>query len=189
MNDVVAVALVSAGSSLIGASVGALTTYKISLRNAETTIAAANAHAEVELSKVAAENQRLQLSTQEKERRNRQATYHQFLDVSILIFQELGAESSFSEFVKTMNDYNHLLSGVLLFAPPSVRDTAYEVNRVYLSVGTALTAEEAEHPEKTEIEQWRDATAPLADDFGAAVQNLVQSMHADVTRGIADDRD
>jgi hypothetical protein len=79
MSDVVAIAIVSAGSSLVGVGIGALTTYKVSLRNAETTIATANAGKEVELAKIKAENHRLQLQHDEEERRNKQATYHRAL--------------------------------------------------------------------------------------------------------------
>lgn len=180
-------ALISAGSSLLGASAGALTTYKVSLSNAETTIATAEAQKEVELAKVEAENERLQNANREEERRNRQSAYHEFIDAFNRLFQNLGVPVSEQEVIKVFDEYNHLLSGVLLFGPPSVREGAYDLNEVYREIPPALGEREEEQPEKPFEDIWIDATLSAKERFGDRCNALVQLMHADVTRGIAED--
>lgn len=135
VNDIVAVALISAGSSLLGASVGALTTYKVSLRNSETTIETAKAQHEVELARIEAENERLREQHNEEERRNRQSTYHQLIDSLFELFQIMGYAASDQEVEKACNRYRYLHAGVVLFAPASVRKGAFEVSEIYARYG------------------------------------------------------
>lgn len=187
MTDVVAVALVSAGSSLLGASVGALTTYKVNLRNMEATIATAKGQHEVELARIEAENQRLKESNREEERRNRQSTYHQHLSALHEIFTLMGFEAPMEMIDKARTDYRTLHAGIVLFAPPSVRDAAYEVGRIQNEIWPAVQKQHEENPGKSASECWRDATAGLQERFGSEIVKLTAVMHADVTRGIADD--
>jgi hypothetical protein len=187
VSDVVAVALISAGSSLIGASVGALTTYKVSLRNTETTIATAEARKEVELAKVEAENERLRSTVREEERRNRQSTYHRFIDAFNRLFQNMGIPASEEEMIEIFAEYNHLLSGVLLFGPPSVRKGTYDLNDVYVEFMSLLAGKEEEQQEMPFDELWAETTVSAREQFGNCGNELVQLMHADVTRGVAED--
>lgn len=187
MNDIVAVALISAGSSILGASVGALTTYKISLRNAETTVATATSQHEVELAKIEAENQRLRQTNQEEERRNRQSNYHQHLVILHELYVLMGFAASTERINDVRNDYRNLHAGVVLFAPSSVKAAAYELGRVYNEIEPALEEQRETHSSKTESECWRDATAGIKDRFGEEIVNLTTQMHADVTRGISED--
>ena len=153
-----------------------LVTWKVSQKSAS-----------VELAKVAAENERLQYGSREEERRNRQSTYHQFLDAATTVYQFLGfpvASERRSEACKT---YAHLLSGVVLFGPQSVRTGAYAINHVYQKIWPALAHEEKENPGKPASDCWGDATAEFKDDFGEAISAVVHLMHADVTSGIARD--
>ena len=138
----------------------------------------------VELAKVNAENERLSQKNQEDERRNRQSTYHQFIDAFSSVFQSLGTETPKDERYESCNNFNHLLSGVLIFGPPSVREGAYDLNEVYNKIWPALAKQESDNPEKPPLECWRDATAPLKDDFSLRGSELIPLMHADVTRGI-----
>ena len=78
MGEVATVAAIAGG--IMTSGITGLVSWKVS-RNATS----------IELVKVAAENHRLQYGHQEEERRNRQSTYHQFLDASTLVFQILGA--------------------------------------------------------------------------------------------------
>jgi len=176
MSDVAAVAAITGGVSVLTSGVTAAVTWAVSKNSTS-----------VELAKVSAENERLQQSNREEERRNRQSAYHQFLDVLTRVFQSFGTETTYADLPKTFDEYNHLLSGVLLFGPPSVREGATKVNRVYEKIWTTLEDQEKEHPEKTVKECWRDATSGLAKDFSKASRELTSLMHADVTRGIADD--
>jgi hypothetical protein len=187
VNEIVAVALISGGASLLGASVGALTTYKVNLRNTEATIATSKSQHEVELARMQAENQRLQESNREEERRNRQSTYHQHLRAVIGIYQLMGLEISVEQVNESREDYTYLHAGVLLFAPSSVRTAASEVSRVYNEVWSAMERQRREDPGKPEPKCWRDATAVIKDEFGDKIVNLIDKMHADVTRGIAQD--
>jgi hypothetical protein len=112
MTDVVAVAMISAGSSLVGATVGAVTTYRISLRNSETAIVTTEAQRDVELAKVQAENARLREQYLEEERRNRQATYHRILTV----IQRLhGIREDSGELADVMQEWRYCRSGVQIF--------------------------------------------------------------------------
>jgi hypothetical protein len=140
----------------------------------------------VDLAKVNAENERLQQGHREEERRNRQSTYHQFLDSLILIYQLLGTEADQAERSEICEGYNHLLAGVLLFGSTSVRDGAHNVNAVYERIWLALRAQRDENPEKSPEDCWQDATADLRDDFSSRTSVLVRLMHEDVTRGITD---
>jgi Sec-independent protein translocase protein TatA len=187
MSDVVAVALISAGSSLLGASVGALTTYKVSLRNAQTTVATATGQHEVEMARIEAENQRLQQNNQEEERRNRQSTYHQYLNTLIGFFQVMDAPASPETVNKMTEEYLHLHAGVVLFAPSSVRKAAYEVAGVYNELRATLQKQRDEHPDKSEPEYWRAASAEHKKKFGEQIVEVTSLMHADVTRGITED--
>ena len=184
MTDVVAVALISAGSSLLGASVGAITTYKVSMRNSETTIATAEAQKGVELAKVEAEMERLKQSNREEERRNRQSTYHQFIEAASTVYQHLGVSTSYSVILEIGTDYRRLMAGVALFAPKPVRNAALSINSTYQRIWPAIRAGEAEEPDAQVDELWRKATEPLKGEFGQGISDVIDLMHADVTRGI-----
>ncbi len=176
MSEVATVAAITGGAAVLTSTFTGLVTWAVSKSSSA-----------VELAKVAAENDRLQQSNREDERRNRQSTYHQFIDTLNLVFQILGAEASEEERHEIFEQYNHLLSGVLLFGPPSVRTAAYALNDVYAQIWPALSEEEESNPEKVYEGCWRDATEPLKTEFGVKGTSLVQLMHADVTRGIAED--
>ena len=187
MSDIVAVALISAGSSLLGASVGALTTYKVSLSNSKTTIETAKGQHEVERARIEAENERLREQHSEEERRNRQSTYHQLIDSLFELFQLMGYAADGKEVDKACNRYRYLHAGVVLFAPASVRQGAFEVSEIYGEIWPAVTKERNEQPEKPDPERWRDATAGIKVKFGEEIVSLTALMHADVTRGVAVD--
>lgn len=129
MTDVVAVALISAGSSLIGASVGALTTYKVSRRNTETTVATADAQKAVELAKIGAENERLRQQHGEEERRNRQATYHRTLTVLQRIY---GLELDSADLSEVQAEWRECRSGVNIFGSRAVSTAIEEVQKVII---------------------------------------------------------
>ena len=149
--------------------------------------AAARHSSSVELAKVKAENQRLMESNREEERRNRQTTYHQFMDEVNRLHQTLGKESPKDRRDEICRQYNHLLSGMMVFSPPAVREGAYRLNEVYLRIWPALAEEAEKHPDKPEDLRWREATATLVDDFTDRGVDLVELMHKDVTRGITSD--
>jgi hypothetical protein len=178
MSEVAAVAAITGGSSVLTSAITALVTWRVSKNSSS-----------VELATVGAENDRLQQSNREEERRNRQSTYHEFLDVLTQLFQSLGVETEYAAVGGVCDNYTHLLAGVLLFGPPSVRDGAHAVNEVYAKIWPALSVVEERDPEKPYPERWRDATAALEDEFNNAVSELISLMHADVTRGIADEQE
>ena len=104
MSDVAAVAAITGAAGVLNSIVTGCTTWTASRHVAR-----------VELAKVNAENRRLKEVNREEERRNRQTTYHQFIDVINLVYQRLGAEISEQEQEEVCGEYNHLLSGVLIF--------------------------------------------------------------------------
>lgn len=119
--------MISAGSSLVGATVGALATYRVSLRNSETAIVTAEAQRDVELSKVEAENARLREQYLEEERRNRQVTYHRILTV----IQRLhGIREDSEELVDVMQEWRYCRSGVQIFGSKNASDALDDVHAV-----------------------------------------------------------
>jgi hypothetical protein len=176
MSEVAIVAAITGASSVLTSGITALVTWRVSQNSSS-----------VDLAKVNAELEQLQRGNREEERRNRQSTYHRFLDILIIVFQLLGKEIDHKEHGEAFDEYNHLLSGVLLFGPPSVGEGAHAVNKVYVKVWAALESEESENPAKSPAEHWQNASATFAGDFASATRELVSLMHSDVTRGIAED--
>jgi len=160
VSDVATVAAITGGTSVMTSAITAAVTWVVSKNSAS-----------VELAKVEAENGRL------------------LIDVVVDFFQAVGVRRTEDEINALRARYKHLMSGVVLFGPRPVRDGAYALNRVANRVWPALANERAENPQKPFPEQWRDATADLESDLGDAIVELTDLMHADVTRGIADQPD
>jgi hypothetical protein len=156
MEDVVAVALVSSGASLLGAAVGALTTYKVSLRNAETSVATADAQKEVELAKIKAENERLHEQHGEEKRRNRQATYHRTLTVLQRIY---GLQPDAAELSEVQAEWRECRSGVNIFGSRAVSAAIEEVQKVVIKF-----------PGGEDRPKWEDELAKATSKFVADVR-------------------
>jgi hypothetical protein len=156
MSEVVAVGLITAGSSLFGAAIGAFTTYKVSLRNAEANAAVAVRASEVELAKISAENERLGEQHREDERRNRQGTYHELV---ALVNELLWADRR--RVNELMARWWFINGGIALFGPAAVVEKARPLSKVL--------AEGAAEPD----EEWRQRAI-------AAARELVNAMRADV---------
>jgi hypothetical protein len=153
MSDVVAVALITAGSGLLGV----LVTYKVSLRNAEATIATAESQNEVEIAKIEAENSRLRMQYDEDERRNRQATYHR----TIAAMQRLhGIEEGSEEWSEVMKEWRFCRSGVQIFGSAEASALLDEVQRVLVRRPN----------DDGDIAQWQGEFAAAALPFIAAVR-------------------
>lgn len=127
MSDVVAVGLITAGSSLIAATVGAITTYKVAQRSKDTAIATAESQNTVELAKIEAENKRLRAGHAEEERRNRQGTYHRTLTVLQNIY---GADPGIEDFTELNPEWVHCLAGVQIFGSSEASSALEEVRLV-----------------------------------------------------------
>lgn len=143
----------------------------------------------VELAKVEAENKRLRQSNREEERRNRQSTYHQHINVGVELFQLMGSAPPVEKIKEIQDTFRYLHAGVLLFAPPPVRKAAYKVSNLYNEVGADMSQQRQKDPGKDPAECWRDASSKLKEQFGEKILELTDLMHADVTRGIAEDPD
>jgi hypothetical protein len=176
MGEVATVAAIVGGFATSG--VTGLVTWKVS-RNTTS----------VELVKVAAENHRLRYGNQEDERRNRQSTYHDYLNAVINTFQLMGFAASPNKIAKLRDEYRYLHAGVVLFGPRSVRVAANEVGQIYSEVWPSLDRERQENPEKSESECWRDASAGHKEPFGYAITRLTDLMHADITRDVVKNPD
>jgi NAD(P)-dependent dehydrogenase (short-subunit alcohol dehydrogenase family) len=112
MSDVVAVSLITGAASLLGAGIGALTTYKVSVRNASATVATADSQNKVELERIAAENRRLHTELEAEERRHRQATYHRTITA---MEQMYGAELKSDDVADLAAEWRQCRAGVRLF--------------------------------------------------------------------------
>jgi hypothetical protein len=171
MGEVATVAAI--GGGILTSGITGLVTWKVSKNSAA-----------VELAKVAAENERLQNGNREEERRNRQSTYHQFIDAATAVVQIFGVSIPVEERVRICDEYNHLLSGVLLFSPPSVREKAVALHDIYAGIWPALHKRREANPQMSEEDLWRDTPSDLTSDFQARGATLIELMHQDVTRGI-----
>jgi hypothetical protein len=176
MSEVAVVAAITGGASALTSGITAAVTYAVS-RNSST----------VELAKVRAENDRLQQSNREEERRNRQATYHQFIEAATKVAQILGFPTPTEVRAERCNEYNRLISGVLVFSPPAVRQGAIALNEVYEDFWPAFEEQENKYPEKKSEDWWRDATSGRLEEFQEKGSTLIELMHQDVTRGITSD--
>jgi len=173
MSEVALVAAITGGTSVLTSAITAAVTWAVSQNSSA-----------VELAKVAAENERLQQENQEEERRNRQSTYHQFIDSFNEIFATLGIPFEQEPLNEKFKTFNHLVSGVLIFGSPDVRTATYRLTDVYGRLFSAMREEIEKNPEKSFEDCWCDATAPLKEEFSAVGSKIVPLMHADVTRGI-----
>lgn len=176
MSEVALVAAITGGASVLTSAVTAAVTWAVS-RNSSS----------VELAKVTAENERLQQTNREEERRNRQGTYHDFINAMHGVYRFLGMKVKEPWKKDPFEQYSRLSSGVMLFGPPSVRQKVMELNRIYNRLWLALQDEEQRHPEKPSEECWASATSGLKEEFNVCAKDLIALMHADVTHGIAED--
>jgi hypothetical protein len=176
MSEVALVAAITGAASVLTSGVTAAVTWTVSKNSSR-----------VEIAKISAENDRLQQANREEERRNRQSTYHQFIDILNQLFLLMGGPASEDEVLDVTETYNHLISGVVLFGPPSVRTGAFTMNDIFRELEPALKQQHEEHPERPFKERWVEVCQPRREKFAARGADLIQLMHADVTRGIAED--
>jgi hypothetical protein len=112
----VAIAGIGAGAGVLGGGVGYL---------------GARLQARVGFRQIDAESDRLRQAHEEDHFRNRQATYHNFLDVEqrFLALVSTGMpDVSEDVYSQWLADYHHTYDGVVLLGAESVRDAAQAVN-------------------------------------------------------------
>jgi hypothetical protein len=161
MSDVVGVALVTAGSSLAAAALGAYTTSKVSRRNAETTVSTAKDQAKVELATIAAENERLRMQQSEDERRNRRDTYLRLIAASQQTYHwAWGPDEDHPE---VWSEWRLALAGVQLFGAPRVID----------ATGPFVVHVRSGESAEGDREEWNARYSLLAD-------SMIDAMRVDV---------
>jgi hypothetical protein len=154
MSDVVAVGLITAGSSLIAAAISGVITYTIAKHGKESAVATAESQNEVELAKIEAENTRLRAQYTEDERRNKQATYHK----TVTVLQRLyGVEQS----EELNREWLHCLAGVQIFGSKETSNALEDVRRELLDMP------EEEDGDNT---AWQERFAKAALGFNDAVR-------------------
>jgi hypothetical protein len=176
MSEVAAVAAITGGVTVMTSGITGFVAWRVSKNSSS-----------VELGRVTAETERLNLGNREDERRHRQSTYHKFIRILIRLYQLLGAEVGEVEVQKISDEYNELLAGVLLFGSPSVRAEADALNDVYNEIGLAFAQGETARPEDPFERVWSEETRPFAKRFSDHHWRLIPLMHADVTDGIIED--
>ena len=120
MSDVVAVAAITGA---VGLASNALT-YRLTKSQGRQNVEIARRQGQVELEKSQAETERLlRCGYREAERRNRQGTYHEFIQIATVLYQRFGnPPGPVDEFNALIDRYNELYAGAMLFAPEPVRD-------------------------------------------------------------------
>ncbi|HUC08492.1 MAG TPA: hypothetical protein VMR96_10445 [Solirubrobacterales bacterium] len=163
MSDVVAVALITAGSSLIAAATGAATTYRIAKDGKETAIATAKGHNRIEMAKIEAENTRLRAQHSEDQRRSRQEMYQ----TTVTVLQRLhGGDRD----PVLGEEWLHCLAGVQILG-------SWKASNALEDVRQALIRMPGEDEDLTE---WQEEFADVALDFNDAVrEDIGTDPHTD----------
>lgn len=183
MSDVVAVGLITAGSSLVAASIGAVTTYWVSKRNSETAIATAEQHADVEMKKVEAENRRLREERREGERLARKDLYTRLM-AALHDIDELGQRQPIWEEVKDASNRVVLLhSEILLVAPKPVGVAIGPVVNALSAVwGEASSTGRTDGDTSEEWgKRWHAAYTKVREEISSLEGKLVVAMTADIS--------
>ena len=177
MSDVVAVALITAGSTLIATGIGARMNYLSTKRNAETAVQNANRHAEVELEKVRAETKRQLDEYREEERRNRQGTYHRLLAAfDRLELWTHNPRGLGKQYEAHLSEIQLLSAGCSLFGAEAVTDAL----RPIVSMLADIESEPA-RPSDEGQDRIRRGYRERRDQVIEAQRKLVDAMRADVT--------
>jgi hypothetical protein len=184
MSDVAAVAFISSGASLLGAAIGAVTTYKVSERNATTTEQTVERQAEVELARIRAENDRLRQQIREPERQNRQGTYHRFLAVISRLSSFGDVPPTDEQLWAAEREFDDLFGGLLLFGRPEAADATAPVTLALHKIRRAASEKDPSNPIGV---RWQESYRPHARELIEAQGKLAAVMHADVTEGILGD--
>lgn len=153
MSDVVAVALITAGSSLIAAAAGAVTTYRIAKDGKETAIATAESNNRVELAKIEADNTRLRAQHIEDQRQNRQATYQ----TTVTVLQRLhGGDQG----PGLNEEWLDCLAGVQILGSPRASDALEDVRQALIRMPD----------EDEDLTEWQTEFSAAALGFNQAVR-------------------
>lgn len=161
MTDVVAVGLITAGSSLVAAAIGAVATYKVSSRGADAAIATAESQNEIELARIEAENTRLVAQHAEDERRNRRDMYHRALSTLQSIYALTGPDDE--NFSQVTAEWRNWRAGINIFGSPPASEAIEEVQAVLLRF-----------PDEHGQEGWEN-------DLGQAIQEFVSAVREDLS--------
>jgi hypothetical protein len=181
MSDVVAVALITGGASLVGAGIGAYTTFRISNRNAETTVQTAKQAAEVELEKIRAENERLRAQHQEGERQARKNLYTRLL-AALHDLDELAQGTPSTGEVKTSSNRVVLLhSEMLLVAPRNVSDVMSPVIDSLGNIWRTGVAKKQDGDSRPFGARWKEAYQENREDATSKEGKLVAAMYQDIS--------
>jgi hypothetical protein len=178
VSDVVAVGLITGLSGIAVAAISAVVTSKVSRRSAEAAISTANSNAEVELAKIEAENERLRRQHREDERRNRQDTYHRFLNVCHRIERYSRLAPSELEFENLLGELAFLHEGILLFGDGPVADNF----GVFTAVIERIESDASQTSTGTHAERWIAAYRENRTGLIQAQGMLLSLMRKDVTR-------
>lgn len=177
MSDVVAVAAITAGSTVIGTSVGAVVAYFTGKRNADTAIHNANRQADVELEKMRAESTRQLDQYKEEERRNRQGTYHRLLAAfDALDGWARNPRGLGKQYESIVSEIQLLSGGCSLFGDAAVSGALRPVMDLLADVEG-----ESEEPSDEGQDRIRRGYSKGRDELLEAQRTLVAAMRADVT--------
>lgn len=186
MSDVIWAALIAVGGSSM---TGALAYLGARLQAGVARAASFN-QAQIELSKVEAENQRLREQLQEPERQNRQTTYHRLV-TSLDRFDSwatgFGGDVDDETYDAAIAEFYYLMGAVNLFGAQQVRDAAGEVAEQLGRVGAAMaeTIKRAGNSgtELSKVDAFIVGYAPQRLAVIDATAALIEAMRSDVTRG------
>ena len=190
MSDVVAVAAITGA---VGLASNALT-YRLTKSQGRQNVEIARRQGQVELEKSQAETERLRGGYREAERRNRQGTYHEFIQIATVLYQRFGnPPGPVDEFNALIDRYNELYAGVMLFAPEPVRDAMARANEIFIAtIGEGHSKTQmllkGEDPDTWWREKgapiWIEVSSPRKESFHEALGLLNEEMRKDITADV-----
>jgi hypothetical protein len=181
MSDAVAVGLITAGTSVIVASLGAIVTYATNKRTAETAIATAERQSEAELRRIEGENARLREQLRDDHRRLRKDAYREFISAVLRLSSYARGIPTDETLDDATNVYLAAHSNLLLVASPEVTNASSPLSDTFSEIGEAMGGDD---PTKPSGERWRDAYRPRHMAVLEGQGRLLAAMHRDVTQPI-----
>jgi hypothetical protein len=178
VNETVAVALITAGSGVLIATMGSLTTYVVTRRQAQA-----------EQLKTREENQRLLEQLRSEERRDRHQTYKECMLV-LNRFEEMEHASNLpdEEIEAAWERYRSIRSALELYAPKPVTEALLGDGGLGAGGLHIVLAEVRRYAwgtaPKGRAERWKTEYHKRRQPFQRAQRKLIQTMHEDVTENI-----
>jgi hypothetical protein len=182
MSDEVSTAAITGAVGVVAS----IATYLVSRGSAAVAMRTADKHAEVEIAKFSAENERLRQQIRETERSNRRDTYQRLLAVldRMDMFATGYNPKEEAEYMVALEQLNNLIGGVHLFGADNVRHALGPLTAELERLGLSIARQQHEDPSLAYAVAYGNAYRSRWLEMTAAAADLTEAMREDVTRDI-----